>query len=52
MPSRISMGNLLTEPVSRSSSPTLTLVLETEIDVEAEKTTTGIIEAGKHIARS
>ena len=55
MPSRISMGNLSTEPVSRSSFPTLTPgpALEmTEINVGAVRTTTGIIEAGKYIASS
>ena len=52
MPSRISMGNLSTEPVSRSSFLTPTLVLETEIDVAAVKTTTGITEAGKYIVSS
>ena len=53
MPSRISMGNLSTAPVSRSSFPTPTLVLEmTEIDVAAVKTTTGITEAGKYIVSS
>ena len=46
------MGNLLMEPVSRLSFPTLTLVLVlamTETDVEAVKTMTGITEAGKYI---
>ena len=53
MPSRISMGNLSTEPVSRSSFLTPTLVLEmTEIDVAAVKTTTGITGDGKYIVSS
>ena len=55
MPLRISMGNLSMEPVSRLSFPTLTLVLVlamTETDVEAVRTMTGIIEAGKYIVSS
>ena len=55
MPLRISMGNLSTEPVSRLSFPTLTLVLApamTETDVEVVRTMTGIIEAGKYLASS